>query len=99
MNETQKTEEWMVTEYPDECCFAVARGSEIIAQVYGGATIGQQADLAARIAKVPTLERDLAEALEQRDALVEAVEMWRVRGNFVPPYVIAALAAVKDLAK
>jgi hypothetical protein len=42
---------------------------------------------------------ELAEALEQRDALVEAVEMWRVRGNFVPPYVIAALAAVKDLAK
>lgn len=42
------------------------------------------------------VERERDKTRTQLDALAEAVDMWNHRGNFVPPYVLDALAAVKD---
>lgn len=52
------TPEWYVTEYPEEGSFAVTDGYEIFAQISGGKTIGDECDLASRIAKLPDLERE-----------------------------------------
>lgn len=56
---------WYVTEYPEECSFAITDGNEILVTIIGGNTIGDQCDLASRIAKLPDLERELDEAREE----------------------------------
>lgn len=56
---------WYVTDYPVEGSFAVTDGYEIFAQIIGGKTVGDECDLASRIAKLPDLERELAEAREK----------------------------------
>jgi len=67
------TPEWYVTEYPVEGSFAITDGYEIFAQIIGGKTVGDECDLANRIAKLPDLERERDEAMEQlRKASVEA---------------------------
>jgi hypothetical protein len=69
------TPEWYVTEYPQEGSFAVTDGYEIFAQIIGGKTIGDECDLASRIAKLPDLERERDEAREQNAKLRDIAEM------------------------
>jgi hypothetical protein len=64
-----KTPEWYVTEYPEECSFAVTDGYDIFAMICGGKTVGDECDLANRIAKLPDLERERDEALNERNEL------------------------------
>ena len=52
------TPKWYVTEYPEECSFAVTDGYDIFAMISGGKTVGDECDLANRIAKLPDLERE-----------------------------------------
>lgn len=59
------TPEWYVTEYPVEGSFAITDGYEIFAQIIGGKTVGDECDLANRIAKLPDLERERDEARER----------------------------------
>jgi len=60
--EMSDTPEWYVTEYPVEGSFAITDGYEIFAQIIGGKTVGDECDLANRIAKLPDLERERDEA-------------------------------------
>jgi hypothetical protein len=59
------TPKWYVTEYPEECSFAVTDGYDIFAMISGGKTVGDECDLANRIAKLPDLERERDEAREE----------------------------------
>lgn len=72
---------WYVTEYPEECDFTITDGNEIIATIIGGKTIGDQCDLASRIAKLPDLERELAEARELAEYYKERYEQLKEGGN------------------
>ena len=58
---------WYVTDYPEEGSFAVTDGYEIFATISGGKTIGDECDLASRIAKLPDLERERDETTQERD--------------------------------
>jgi hypothetical protein len=60
---------WYVTDYPEEGSFAITDGYEIFAQIIGGKTVGDECDLANRIAKLPDLERERDEARQQYDNL------------------------------
>jgi hypothetical protein len=64
---------WYVTEYPNECDFAVTDGNEMLAMIIGGNTIGDQCDLASRIAKLPDLERERDEAREELSLKCQSV--------------------------
>lgn len=68
-------ENWYVTEYPLDGEFAVTNGIDTIASILAGNTVGEQIDIANRIAKLPQLERELAEVQEQRDRLAEACRL------------------------
>jgi len=70
---------WYVTEYPNECDFAVTDGNEMLAMIIGGNTIGDQCDLASRIAKLPDLERELAEAIDKYQSLQKTFEEWQLK--------------------
>ena len=65
-----ETPEWYVTEYPVEGSFAVTDGYKIFAQIIGGKTVGDECDLASRIAKLPDLERERDEAREIAQQLI-----------------------------
>jgi hypothetical protein len=85
------TPEWYVTEYPVEGSFAVTDGYNIFAQIIGGKTVGDECDLASRIAKLPDLERERDEALEQNAKLREIAEkaVWRMVVRVCLPDAIA----------
>lgn len=70
---------WYVTEYPQECDFAITDGNEILVTIIGGNTIGDQCDLASRIAKLPDLERELAEAIDKYQSLQKTFEEWQLK--------------------
>jgi hypothetical protein len=75
MSDAPRTDEWYVTDavYGAPQVFDKTR-NDTICGIYGGKTIGEQYDIAARIAKLPDLERELATVTEQRDKLVEALK-------------------------
>ena len=75
MNDTPRTDEWYVTDtdYGTPEVFDKIR-NDTICGIYGGKTIGEQYDIAARIAKLPDLERELTAMTKQRDRLAEALE-------------------------
>lgn len=80
---------WYVTEYPEECSFAITDGNEILVTIIGGNTIGDQCDLASRIAKLPDLERE-------RDELQDALEHAQMTiGSIVSPSDKATLELIK----
>lgn len=70
---------WYVTEYPDECSFAITDGNEILVTIIGGNTIGDQCDLASRIAKLPDLERERDEAIDKYQSLQKTFEEWQLK--------------------
>lgn len=80
MSERQTPEtKWYVTEYPDECSFAITDGNEILATIIGGNTIGDQCDLASRIAKLPDLESECEEAIDKYQSLQKTFEEWQLK--------------------
>lgn len=80
---------WYVTEYPEECSFAITDGNEILVTIIGGNTIGDQCDLASRITKLPDLERE-------RDELQDALEHAQMTiGSIVSPSDKATLELIK----
>jgi predicted phage-related endonuclease len=70
-------DEWIVTDNENYIEIASTKTCDSIASVHGGKTIGDQYDLAGRIAKVPQLERELTAAREEikelNDKLDDAV--------------------------
>jgi hypothetical protein len=62
-------ENWYVADEREDYDFTITSGYDTICGNIGGNTIGEQIDLANRIAKLPQLECELAEAREQRDGL------------------------------
>ncbi len=100
------TPEWYVTEYPVEGSFAVTDGYKIFAQIIGGKTVGDECDLASRIAKLPDLERERDEALEQNAKLrdiaemaITAVALWAGSRTNSAPKLRAELERLKEGAK
>ncbi len=75
MSDAPRTDEWYVTDavYGTPQVFDKTR-NDTICGIYGGKTIGEQYDIAARIAKLPDLERELAAVTEQRDGLQKIVD-------------------------
>ena len=71
---TPETDEWIVTDNENYIEIASTKTCDSIASVHGGKTIGDQYDLAGRIAKVPQLERELTAVTEQRDRMAEALQ-------------------------
>jgi hypothetical protein len=65
---TPTNDEWIVTDNENYIEIASTKTLDSIASVHGGKTVGEQYDLAGRIAKVPQLERELTAVTEQRDA-------------------------------
>ena len=65
--ETPTNDEWIVTDNENYIEIASTQTRDSIASVHGGKTVGEQYDLAGRIAKVPQLERELTAMTEQRD--------------------------------
>ena len=55
-------DEWIVTDNENYIEIASTKTCDSIASVHGGKTVGEQYDLAGRIAKVPQLERELTAA-------------------------------------
>ena len=74
---TPTNDEWIVTDNENYIEIASIKTCDSIASVHGGKTIGDQYDLAVRIARVPQLERELTAVTEQRDRLAE--ELARTR--------------------
>jgi hypothetical protein len=72
------TPEWYVTEtnYNTLEVFDTIK-NEIICGIYGGKTIGEQYEIASRIANLPNLEFELDTAIAERDAFVKALEECR----------------------
>jgi len=68
MSDAPRTDEWHVTDTDTPEVFDKIR-NETICGIYGGKTIGEQYDIAARIAKLPDLERELTAMTEQRDSI------------------------------
>lgn len=79
MNRPTPETKWYVTEYPNECDFAVTDGNEILVTIIGGNTIGDQCDLASRIAKLPDLERECEEAIDKYQSLQKTFEEWQLK--------------------
>ena len=71
---TPTNDEWIVTDNMNYIEIASTQTRDSIASVHGGKTVGEQYDLAGRIAKVPQLERELTAVTEQRDRLADAFE-------------------------
>jgi hypothetical protein len=75
-----RKEDWFVDDEREDCSFTVRTEYDTICSITGGITIGEQIDYASRIAKLPQLERELAEAKKQRDRLAVAaravVDRW-----------------------
>ena len=65
--QTPTNDEWIVTDNENYIEIASTQTRDSIASVHGGKTVGEQYDLAGRIAKVPQLERELTAVTEQRD--------------------------------
>ena len=74
---TPTNDKWIVTDNENYIEIASIKTRESIASVHGGKTIGEQYDLAERIAKVPQLERELTAATEQRDEARRLAEKYR----------------------
>ena len=72
---TPTNDEWIVTDNMNYIEIASTQTRDSIASVHGGKTVGEQYDLAGRIAKVPQLERELTAMTEQRDRMAEALKM------------------------
>tara|TARA_R110000822_G_scaffold305549_1_gene431357 strand:- start:718 stop:1308 length:591 start_codon:yes stop_codon:yes gene_type:complete len=74
---TPTNDEWIVTDNENYIEIASIKTCDSIASVHGGKTIGDQYDLAGRIARVPQLERELIAAREEikelNDKLDDAV--------------------------
>ncbi len=66
---TPTNDEWIVTDNENYIEIASIKTCDSIASVHGGKTIGDQYDLAVRIAKVPQLERELTAAREEIDMM------------------------------
>jgi hypothetical protein len=62
---TPTNDEWIVTDNENYIEIASIKTCDSIASVHGGKTIGDQYDLAGRIARVPQLERELIAAREE----------------------------------
>ena len=75
------TPEWYVTEYPVEGSFAITDGYEIFAQIIGGKTVGDECDLASRIAKLPNLERERDDYMERCRTALSERDSWRMRAE------------------
>ena len=68
---TPTNDEWIVTDNMNYIEIASTQTRDSIASVHGGKTVGEQYDLAGRIAKVPQLERELTAMTEQRNEMAE----------------------------
>ena len=68
---TPTNDEWIVTDNENYIEIASIKTCDSIASVHGGKTIGDQYDLAGRIARVPQLERELTAAREELKAVTE----------------------------
>lgn len=79
-DQTTPETKWYVTEYPVEGSFAITDGYEIFAQIIGGKTVGDECDLASRIAKLPDLERERDEA---RNDLEFRRELYKVQEQYL----------------
>jgi len=79
MSDAPRTDEWYVTDTDTPEVFDKIR-NETICGIYGGKTIGEQYDIAARIAKLPDLERELTAMTKQRDRLAETIDRLDVAG-------------------
>ena len=85
---------WYVTDYPEEGSFAVTDGYEIFATISGGKTIGDECDLASRIAKLPDLERERDELRKELEyARKERDEARADAHNYKEGYHIYSLQA------
>jgi hypothetical protein len=92
------TPKWYVTDYPVEGSFAVTDGYDILAMISGGKTVGDECELASRIAKLPDLERELADARANLKitqeawvkAKVDRVELLRERNEAIELLKIAS---------
>lgn len=62
-------ENWYVADEREDYDFTITSGYDTICGNIGGNTIGEQIDLANRIAKLPQLERELAEMTAYADKL------------------------------
>lgn len=62
---TPTNDEWIVTDNENYIEIASIKTCDSIASVHGGKTIGDQYDLAGRIARVPQLERELTAVTEK----------------------------------
>ena len=71
---TPTNDEWIVTDNMNYIEIASTKTLDSIASVHGGKTVGEQYDLAGRIAKVPQLERELTAVTEQRDGLRAGID-------------------------
>jgi len=73
-----KTHEWYVakTNYNALEVFDTIK-NEIICSIYGGKTIGEQYEIASRIANLPDIERQRDVAIAERDALFQAIRNLR----------------------
>jgi hypothetical protein len=70
MSNTPRMDEWYVTD--TDCGTSgvfIKTRNDTICGIYGGKTIGEQYDIAARIAKLPDLECELTSITKQRDEL------------------------------
>lgn len=71
---TPTNDEWIVTDNENYIEIASIKTCDSIASVHGGKTIGDQYDLAVRIARVPQLERELTAVTEQRDKALQKIK-------------------------
>ena len=74
---TPTNDEWIVTDNENYIEIASTKTRDSIASIHGGKTVGDQYDLAGRIAKVPQLERELTAITEQRDKLAAVLQKIR----------------------
>ena len=73
---TPTNDEWIVTDNENYIEIASIKTCDSIASVHGGKTIGDQYDLAGRIARVPQLERELIAARGELAELKEEYGTW-----------------------
>ena len=73
------TPEWYVTDYPVEGSFAVTDGYDIFAMISGGKTVGDECDLANRIAKLPDVERERDKAMKDAAQLADRLSGLELR--------------------
>ena len=71
---TPTNDEWIVTDNENYIEIASTKTRDSIASIHGGKTVGDQYDLARRIAKIPQLERELTTVTKERDKLDDQLE-------------------------